>query len=117
MVQTPETATGSQHCPRGRDAKAGHDYLAHAEQEEDLCRVPSTRGCLSENRRQEGRPRRSMLGLRPRPRDLSPWCQSRMEEGGIVPPHSVLAPGTALGLLPSRALSSAQVQDIVVVRR
>jgi len=36
-----------------------------------------------------------------------------MEEGGIVPPHSVLAPGTALGLLPSRALSSAQANDIV----
>jgi hypothetical protein len=33
--------------------------------------------------------------------DLALWCQSRMEEGGIVPPHSVLAPGTALGLLPS----------------
>ena len=30
---------------------------------------------------------------------MAPWCQSRMEEGGIVPPHSVLAPGTALGLL------------------
>src|SRR5271165_313518 len=36
-----------------------------------------------------------------------------MEEGGIVPPHSVLAPGTALGLLLSRALSSAQVKCIV----
>jgi hypothetical protein len=33
--------------------------------------------------------------------------------GGIVPPHSVLAPGTALGLLPSRALPSAQVNCIV----
>ena len=54
-----------------------------------------------------------MLGLRPRPRDLAPWCQSRMEEGGIVPPHSVLAPGTALGLLRSRALPSAQVRGIV----
>ena len=54
-----------------------------------------------------------MLGLVPRPRDLALWCQSRMEEGGIVPPHSVLAPGTALGLLPSRALSSAQANDIV----
>jgi hypothetical protein len=39
-----------------------------------------------------------------------------MEEGGIVPPHSVLAPRTALGLLPSRALSSAQAKDIVGVR-
>ena len=36
-----------------------------------------------------------------------------MAEGGIVPPHSVLAPGTALGLLPSRALSSAQAKGIV----
>jgi hypothetical protein len=44
---------------------------------------------------------------------LSLWCQSRMAEGGIVPPHSVLAPGTALGLLASRALSSAQVNYIV----
>ena len=36
-----------------------------------------------------------------------------MAEGGIVPPHSVLAPGTALGLLPSRALSSAQANGMV----
>ena len=35
--------------------------------------------------------------------DLALWCQSRMEEGGIVPPHSVLAPGTALGLLPQQS--------------
>ena len=46
--------------------------------------------------------------------DLALGCQSRMAEGGIVPPHAVLAPGTALGLLPSRALSSAQVSGIVV---
>src|SRR5262249_10968326 len=37
-----------------------------------------------------------------------------MEEGGIVPPHSVLAPGTALGLLLSRALPSAQAKGIIV---
>ena len=49
--------------------------------------------------------------------DLAHWCQSRMEEGGIVPPHSVLAPGTALELLPSRALPSAQVNCIVAVRK
>ncbi len=36
-----------------------------------------------------------------------------MAEGGIVPPHSVLAPGTALGLLLSRALPSAQVPGMV----
>src|SRR6516165_8185452 len=36
-----------------------------------------------------------------------------MEEGGLVPPHSVLAPGTALRLLRSRALPSAQVTGIV----
>lgn len=35
--------------------------------------------------------------------DLALWCQSRMAEGGIVPPHSVLAPGTALGLLPQQS--------------
>jgi hypothetical protein len=33
-----------------------------------------------------------------------------------VPPHSVLAPGTTLELLLSRALSFAQVQGIVAVR-
>jgi hypothetical protein len=32
---------------------------------------------------------------------------SRMEKGGIVPPHSVLAPETALGSVPTVALSSA----------
>ena len=36
-----------------------------------------------------------------------------MEEGGLVPPHSVLAPGTALGLLRSRALPSAQAKGII----
>jgi len=36
-----------------------------------------------------------------------------MAEGGIVPPHSVLAPGTALGLLLSRALPSAQAKGIL----
>jgi hypothetical protein len=59
----------------------------------------------------------TLLGLGPRPRDLALWCQSRMEEGGLVPPHSVLAPGTALGLLRSRALSSAQAKGIVVVEK
>ena len=39
-----------------------------------------------------------------------------MEEGGIAPPHSVLAPGTTLELLLSRALPFAQVQGIVAVR-
>ena len=53
-----------------------------------------------------------MLGLRPRPRDLSPWCQSRMEEGGIVPPHSVLAPGTALGLL--RHVSNNPAKPLII---
>src|SRR3954454_2161577 len=56
----------------------------------------------------------AMLPARsPRQEDLALGCQSRMEEGGIVPPHSVLAPGTALGLLPSRALPSAQVNCMV----
>src|SRR5262249_52340723 len=36
-----------------------------------------------------------------------------MEEGGLVPPHAGLAPGTALRLLRSRALPSAQVRGIV----
>lgn len=35
--------------------------------------------------------------------DLALCCQSRMVEGGIVPPHSVLAPGTALGFLPQQS--------------
>jgi hypothetical protein len=38
-----------------------------------------------------------------------------MAEGGIVPPHSVLAPGTALELHRSSALPSAQVNAIVGV--
>ena len=48
-----------------------------------------------------------------RPKDLALWCQSRMAEGGIVPPHAVLAPGTALRSVPTVALSSAQVRGIV----
>ena len=35
-------------------------------------------------------------------------------EGGIVPPHSVVAPESALGSLASVALSSAQVTVVVV---
>ena len=45
--------------------------------------------------------------------DLALGCQSRMAEGGIVPPHSVLAPGTALRSVPTVALPSAQVGGIV----
>jgi hypothetical protein len=41
--------------------------------------------------------------------DLALWCQSRMEEGGIVPPHSVLAPETALRSVRTVALPSAPV--------
>ena len=44
VVQTDQAPAGSDHRPRGRDAEAGHDHLAHAEQTEDVCRVPSTRG-------------------------------------------------------------------------
>ncbi len=50
-------------------------------------------------------------------KDLALLCQSRMAEGGLLPPHSVLAPGTALGLLPSRALSSAQAKGIIVTMK
>jgi hypothetical protein len=35
------------------------------------------------------------------------------EQGGIVPPHSVVAPESALGSLASVALSSAQVLVVV----
>src|SRR5690606_7824022 len=42
-----------------------------------------------------------------------PWRsdRSRASGGGRAAPHLLPAPGTALGLLPSRALSSAQVED------
>jgi hypothetical protein len=50
----------------------------------------------------------------PRPEDLALGCPSRRAAGGLVPPPSVLAPGTALGLLRRRALPSAQVRGIVV---
>src|SRR5262245_14334418 len=92
VVQAHQTPPRSDHRPRRGDAQAGHDHLAHAEQAKDLCGVPSTRGRMT---------------------DLALGCQSRMAEGGLVPPHWVLAPGTALGLLPSRALPSAQVNGIV----
>src|SRR5262249_3481231 len=46
--------------------------------------------------------------------DLSPGCQSRRRrQGGLVPPPSVLAPETALGSVPTVALSSAQVRVVV----
>jgi hypothetical protein len=41
--------------------------------------------------------------------DLALCCQSRMAEGGIVPPHSVLAPESALGSVRTVALPSAHV--------
>src|SRR5262245_41124003 len=45
--------------------------------------------------------------------DANPECLEHAcrecKEGGIVPPHSVLAPGTALGSRARVALSSAQV--------
>lgn len=43
--------------------------------------------------------------------DLALGCQSRMAEGGIVPPHSVLAPESALGSVRTVALPSAQVTN------
>src|SRR5262249_32295429 len=55
-------------------------------------------------------PRKNAVRAR---RDLALWCQSRMEEGGLVPPHSVLAPGTALELLRRSALPSAQAKRMV----
>src|SRR5262249_47118927 len=48
--------------------------------------------------------------------DLAHWCQSRMDEGGFLPPHSVLATGSALGSVPTVALSSARFRDVVEVR-
>src|SRR5262245_22596187 len=55
---------------------------------------------------------RGRMRFEPR-RDLALWCQSRMAEAGLVPPHSVLAPGTALALLRSSALPSAQAKRMV----
>ena len=62
--------------------------------------------------------------MRRAPLDLSLWRQSRKEIGRDMkqeaggrrrassPAPSVLAPGTALRLLPSRAVSSARVEEI-----
>jgi hypothetical protein len=58
-------------------------------------------------------------GQPPNPRDLSLWCQSRREdqsqrEGWAVRSRtarpSVLAPGSALGSVPTVALSSTRVE-------
>jgi transposase len=116
VVQTDQAAPGVHHRPRGGDAQTGHDHLAHAEPTEDLCRVPSSRGGRDERKGPAEvwlRGAAKLLGLRPRPRDLALGCQSRMAEGGLVPPHSVWAPGTALGSVPTVALSSAQARGIV----
>lgn len=47
MVQTHPAPTRQRHRPCGGDAEAGHDHLAHADQEEDVCRVSRTSGSLS----------------------------------------------------------------------
>src|SRR5262249_22843412 len=112
VVPAPQAAEGGEHR-RGRgDAEAGHGHLAHAEQAQDLRRVPGHRGGRGESKEEAGERHRGG-----REGDLALGCQSRMEEGGLVPPHSVLAPGTALGLLPSRALPSAQARGMVVARK
>ena len=52
-------------------------------------------------------------GQPPNPRDLSPWCQSRREgwtARSRTARPSVLAPGSALGSVPTVALSSARVE-------
>jgi hypothetical protein len=41
--------------------------------------------------------------------DLALRCQPRMAEGGILPPHSVLAPGSTLRSVPTVALPFARV--------
>src|SRR5262249_32194227 len=43
VVQAPQAAPGGEHRPGGRDAEAGHGHLAHAEQADDLRRVPGRR--------------------------------------------------------------------------
>lgn len=50
VVQTHQTPKRSDHCSRRRDAKAGYDSLAHAEQTKDVCGVPSTRGGMTGGR-------------------------------------------------------------------
>jgi hypothetical protein len=62
-----QTPTGILHRSRGGDAQAGHHHLAHAEQRKDVCGVPRTRGCMSEDRREERRPRRDSWGCAPDP--------------------------------------------------
>src|SRR5262249_37864022 len=47
-VQTHQTPTRSDHRSRRRDAKAGHDSLAHAEQTKDICGMPSSRGRMTD---------------------------------------------------------------------
>ena len=52
-------------------------------------------------------------GQPPNPRDLSLWCQSRREGWAArsrTARPSVLAPGSALGSVPTVALSSARVE-------
>ena len=39
VVQTDQTPAGRYDRTSGRDEKAGHDYLAHAEETKDVCRV------------------------------------------------------------------------------
>jgi len=50
--------------------------------------------------------------------DLAHWCQSGMRrKGDIVSPDSVVAPESALGSVPTVALSSAQVEGILARAR
>ena len=43
VVQAPQEAAGGEHRPGRGDAEAGHGHLAHAEQADDLRRVPGCR--------------------------------------------------------------------------
>ena len=93
VVQTHQTPTRIEHRSRRRNAQAGDDYLAHAEQTEDVCRVPRTRSRMMDLARFGANPEwKRAASCRP----IRSWPLGRCS-----------------GCFPSRALSSAQVKCIV----
>ena len=106
MAQTDQAQEGSQDRQSGRDAKIGHDNMAHANGAQDVRGVPGA--C---HRMKTSKKTVRSWGSAPDPGIYRFGANLGDDEdrGDRWPPQSpILAPGTALRLFPNSALSSAQ---------
>jgi transposase len=89
------TKSWQRHCPRGSDAQTSHDHLAHADQEQDVCRMSRIRHRLSAR----SPPLRLDKGVAPSPSPShQPWEGEGPMRGrrrrGLAEPHWIITSST-----------------------